>query len=130
MSNYLKDEFYELLKSDYNTFNFIEETSPDGIWFWDANNPTKIWINSRFWKTLGYDPSEIINKDTWENIIHPDDLKRLESKFSAPKSNNAPTEEQPFRYVHKNGRNFSMQSKCKLIRNEEGKIIRMLVFHY
>jgi len=130
MENYLKHEFYELLKSDYNTFNFLEETSPDGIWYWDANNTDKIWINSRFWKTLGYDPSEIINKDTWQNIIHPEDLKSLKSKFSGPKSDNAPKEKQTFRYVHQNGHNFPMQSKYNFIRNEKGEIIRMLVFHY
>ena len=130
MENYLKYEFYELLRSDYDTFNFIEETSPDGIWYWDANYTEKIWINPRFWKTLGYGPSEILNKDTWQDIIHPEDLKRLKSKFFAPKGGDAFPEEQTFRYAHKNGHNFPMQSKCKLIRNEEGKIIRMLVFHY
>jgi len=130
MASYLKYEFHELLKNDHDTFNFILETSPDGLWYWDAGNPDKNWINSRFWKTLGYDSSEMSNKDIWQDIIHPDDLKTLTTKFSSPQIDNDPKEVQTFRYVHKNGYNLPMQNRCKLIRNEEGKIIRMLVFHY
>ena len=130
MENDLKYEFYELIKNDYDIFNFIQESPPDGIWYWDANNPDKNWINPSFWKTLGYDSLKMANKNRWQDSIHPDDLKSLKSKFSTSKTDDAPKEEQTFRYVHKNGHSFPMQSKCKLIRNKKGEIIRMLVFHY
>ena len=35
IENYLKSELYNLIKSDSKVFEFIEEVSLDGIWYWD-----------------------------------------------------------------------------------------------
>jgi PAS domain S-box-containing protein len=80
MESYLKKAFYEWVRKDESVFDFIQEAGPDGIWFWNASNPNDIWINSRFWKTLGYEPSEIpTEKGSWKRNIHPEDWEALTS---------------------------------------------------
>lgn len=38
-NNYLKKELYELIKNDESIFDFIQESSLDGMWYWDLENP-------------------------------------------------------------------------------------------
>jgi hypothetical protein len=47
--NYLKKELYELIKTDESIFDFIQESSLDGLWYWDLEEPENEWMNSKFW---------------------------------------------------------------------------------
>lgn len=38
-TNYLKEELYELIKTDESIFDFIQESSLDGLWYWDLEHP-------------------------------------------------------------------------------------------
>ena len=62
MSHYLKDELYELIKKDERIFDFIQEGSLDGLWYWDLEKPENEWMNARFWEVMGYDPDEMPHK--------------------------------------------------------------------
>lgn len=56
--HYLQNELFELIKKDDSIFEFIQEGSLDGMWYWDLENPENEWMNAKFWTTLGYDPSQ------------------------------------------------------------------------
>ena len=73
--HYLKNELYELIQSDRRIFEFLQEASLDGMWYWDLENMEHEWMSSKFWKVLGYDPEEMPhNPAAWQDIINPDDL--------------------------------------------------------
>ena len=103
-TNYLKKELYDLIKSDARIFDFIQDTSLDGMWYWDLENPEEEWMNAKFWDVLGYDPSEMPHKTSaWRDIIHPEDLKIATERITQHFENPDYPYDQTVRYTHKNG---------------------------
>lgn len=127
---YLKDELYELIKTDESIFDFIQEGSLDGLWYWDLENPENEWMNARFWRVLGYDPDEMPHKSSaWQGIINQDDLKIASENFAKHCENPNHPYDQIVRYTHKNGSTIWIRCRGIAIRNKEGKAIRMLGAH-
>ena len=118
--NYLKKELYELVRSDEHIFDFIQDASVDGLWYWDVENPENEWMNPRFWKTLGYNPDEMPYKaSAWQQIIHPDDLKLTLDNFKKHCENPDHPYDQVVRYLHKNGSTVWIRCRGMAIRNKE-----------
>lgn len=127
---YLKDELYELIKTDESIFDFIQEGSLDGLWYWDLENPENEWMNARFWRVLGYDPDEMPHKSSaWQGIINQDDLKIASENFAKHCENPNHPYDQIVIYTHKNGSTIWIRCRGIAIRNKEGKAIRMLGAH-
>jgi hypothetical protein len=63
--HYLQEELYDLVKSDSAIFDFIQESSLDGIWYWDLVNPEEEWMSPKFWSVLGYDYKTMSRIATW-----------------------------------------------------------------
>jgi PAS domain S-box-containing protein len=129
--NYLKKELYELIKSDESIFDFIQESSLDGLWYWDIENPENEWMNPKFWTVLGYNPDEMPHKSSaWQNIINPDDLKVALDNFTKHCENPDHPYDQVVRYTHKNGSTTWIHCRGIAIRDENGKPVRMLGAHH
>jgi PAS domain S-box-containing protein len=127
---YLQKELYELIKSDEAIFDFIQEAALDGLWYWDLENPTDEWMNSKFWTVLGYDPEEMPHKSSaWQHIINQDDLKVATDNFTLHCQNPDHPYEQVVRYTHKNGSTVWICCRGIAIRDESGKPVRMLGAH-
>ncbi|GAB5558231.1 MAG: PAS domain-containing protein [Schleiferiaceae bacterium] len=75
----LRDKFFELIQSDGGVVDMIQSMSAEGVWFWETSDPSKIWINDTFWKTLEYPCDEI---GDWKDVIHLDDLTKASSMLS------------------------------------------------
>ena len=130
MENYLKTELYRLFKEDESIFSFLQDSTLDGLWYWDLEKPENEWMNERFWTTLGYDPAQQPHKaDAWQNIINPDDLKIALDNFNKHLEDPNYPYDQVVRYTHKNGSTVWIQCRGMAIRNETGKPIRMLGAH-
>jgi PAS domain S-box-containing protein len=128
--NYLQKELYELIKTDESVFDFIQESSLDGLWYWDLENPENEWMNPRFWITLGYDPTQMPHKsNAWQDIINPDDLKVATENFILHCNNPDHPYDQIVRYRHKYGTTVWIRCRGKAIRDAHGKPIRMLGAH-
>ena len=128
--NYLKKELYELIKTDESIFDFIQDSSLDGLWYWDLENPEEEWMNPKFWTTLGYNPDEMPHKSAaWQDIIHPDDLKIALKNFNSHCENPDHPYDQIVRYTHKNGSTVWIRCRGIAIRDEQGKAMRMLGAH-
>ncbi|MEP3836471.1 MAG: PAS domain S-box protein [Algibacter sp.] len=128
--NYLQKELYDLIKSDDTIFEFIQNNSLDGMWYWDLENPENEWMNKRFWEALGYNPENKAHKaSAWQNIINQDDLKIAVANFQKHLSDPNFPYDQVVRYTHKNGRIVWIRCKGLAIRNKKGVPIRMLGSH-
>ena len=129
--NYLKKELYELIKTDESIFDFIQESSLDGLWYWDLENPEEEWMNPKFWTVLGYNPEEMPHKSTaWQNIINQDDLKVALDNFTKHCENPNHPYDQIVRYTHhKDGSTVWIRSRGLAIRDNSGKPVRMLGAH-
>jgi PAS domain S-box-containing protein len=128
--HYLKDELYALIKRDPSIFEFFQNGSLDGVWYWDLENPTNEWMNRRFWTTLGYDPEEKKHLALeWQTLIHPDDLAVALENFKKHCSDPSYPYDQVVRYRHKNGSTVWVRCRGIAIRDQSGKPIRMLGAH-
>lgn len=128
MSN-LKEELYELIKSDIAIFDFIQEFALDGFWYLNIESPSNGWINTKFWATLGYKATDIpLDLATWETIIFPDDLKELTENFlqlQHHQTHNQPYD-QVIRFKHKNDSTVWLHCRAIAIENDKTKDIKIL----
>ncbi|MEQ8241484.1 MAG: PAS domain-containing protein [Cyclobacteriaceae bacterium] len=129
-TNYLKEELYELIKSDESIFDFIQESSLDGLWYWDLEQPEEEWMNPKFWAVLGYDHREMPHKaSAWQDIIHPKDLEIAKDNVTKHLENPDFPYDQVARYTHKNGSTVWIRCRGLAVRDEHGKPLRMLGAH-
>lgn len=129
--NYLKKELYELIKTNESIFDFIQDSSLDGLWYWDIENPENEWMNAKFWTVLGYNPDKMPHKsNAWQNIINHDDLKLALDNFTKHCENPNHPYDQIVRYTHKNGYTIWIRCRGLAIRDKNGKPMRMLGAHH
>lgn len=129
-TNYLKEELYELIKTDDSIFDFIQESSLDGLWYWDLENPEEEWMNPKFWTVLGYDHQKMPHKAAaWQDIIHPEDLKLATENIIKHFEDPDYPYDQTVRYTHKNGSTVWIRCRGLAVRDQDGKPIRMLGAH-
>ncbi len=125
--NYLKKELYELMKKDSFIFEFIQNGSLDGLWYWDLEKPENEWMNKSFWEVLGYDPSEKKHlASQWQDIIFKEDLEKALENFHKHCKDSKHPYDQIVRYQHKKGHTVWIRCKGLAIRDKTGKPIRML----
>jgi PAS domain S-box-containing protein len=128
--NYLKKELYNLIKEDSSIFEFLQEGSLDGMWYWDLENPEQEWMNPRFWQILGYNPDEKKHlASEWQNLIFQDDLQVALENFKRHCADPKHPYDQVVRYWHKDGSIVWIRCRGIAIRDDTGKPIRMLGAH-
>ena len=129
-NNYLQEELYQLIRSDEQIFEFIQEASLDGLWYWDLDNPENEWMNEKFWTVLGYDPEEkkhLVSE--WQDIIFEDDLAIAISNFKRHCQDPSHPYDQTVRYHHRNGSTVWIRCRGMAIRDENNVAHRMLGAH-
>lgn len=130
MENYLKEELYSYIKSDDMIFDFLQNATLDGLWFWDLENPENEWMNEKFWEVLGYDPSTKKHLSSqWQDIIFQDDLKIAIDNFNKHLKDPKYPYDQTVRYIHKNGHTIWIRCRGLALRDKEGTPTRMLGAH-
>lgn len=128
--NYLENELRTLVKKDDTIFDFLQQSTLDGMWYWDLENPEEEWMNDIFWETLGYDPEEMPHKfQAWTNIINPEDLEIANAKIQDHIQNPDKPYDQILRYTHAEGHTVWIRCRGMIQRDEDGTPIRMLGAH-
>jgi PAS domain S-box-containing protein len=128
--HYLQRELYELMRADSAIFDFIQNGSLDGIWYWDVLKPEHEWMSPRFWETFGYDPATKRHlAQEWQDIINKDDLDTALRNFAKHCEDPRHPYDQIVRYQHANGTTVAVRCRGIAIRDEAGRAIRMLGAH-
>jgi len=128
--HYLQKELYSLLGDNPDIFGFVKKSILDGIWFWDLENPENEWMSERFWETLGYAPEEKQHLySEWYSLVYPEDVIRCEENLARCLNDPEEKFDQIVRYRHKEGYPVWIRCRALIIRNQEGKPIRMLGIH-
>lgn len=129
-NHYLKKELYELVKADNTIFDFIQESSLDGIWYWDLDKPEEEWMSPKFWSVLGYDYKDMPhNPSAWRDIVNDYDFKLANELIIKHFENPEIPFDKTIRYTHKNGSIVWIRCRGLAIRDKVGKPIRMLGSH-
>ncbi len=117
----------QALLTEMNERNaLVAATANDGIW--DFDGETKRITLSRRWRAmLGYatDSDEDVTLD-WYQLVHPDDMSRVQSKMKEHLAGNTPFFESMHRMKHQNGDWRWMSSRAKAVLDENGRLLRLL----
>jgi two-component system cell cycle sensor histidine kinase/response regulator CckA len=128
--HYLEAELYDLIQRDPAIFDFLQAGSLDGLWYWDLENPEQEWMNPAFWQLLGYAPSEKQHLSVeWQDLIFPEDLQLAIANFEAHCKDPAHPYDQLVRYRHRDGSTVWVRCRGIVIRDKDGKPLRMLGAH-
>ncbi|MEM6690638.1 MAG: PAS domain-containing protein, partial [Planctomycetota bacterium] len=128
--HYLKQELYALIQSGPEIFDFLQNGSLDGIWYWDLENPDEEWMSDRFWTVLGYTPEEKPHKaSAWQDMIDPEDLLIASENLRRHAADPDYPYDQVVRYRHKEGHMVWVRCRGLAIRDENGVPRRMLGAH-
>lgn len=129
-NNYLKTELYEMIQKDSKIFDFLQENSLDGVWYWDLENPQNEWLSPKFWEVLGYSAEEKKHlASEWQKLIFPEDLEKAIDNFNKHYKNPDHSYDQVVRYKHKKGHTIWIRCRGSIIRDNKGKPIRMIGVH-
>lgn len=98
---------------------------------WDYRVGTGKTYYSKKWKSmLGYYPDEITDEHAhWEELLHPEDKDRMTHFITNFINSDLRIYEAEFRLKHKNGHYIWIKSRAAMLRDENGKAIRMLGTH-
>ena len=128
--HYLKRELYELIQRDPSIFEFLQAGSLDGVWYWDMTDTAHEWLSPRFKEVFGYAEDEIPHTSAWwQENIHPDDLREAMDNFDRHLADPGCPYDQIVRYRHKDGSTVWVRCRGLLIRDADGKPLRMLGAH-
>jgi diguanylate cyclase (GGDEF)-like protein/PAS domain S-box-containing protein len=116
---------YRILEDLHQRNELIAATANDGIW--DFDGASKRINLSRRWKTmLGYDVDEEEVMLDWYNLVHPNDMARVQGKMREHLENKSPFFESVHRMKHQNGDWRWMSSRAKAVLDSNGRLIRLL----
>ncbi len=112
-------------------FNEVLESTMAGFWDWNIPEHTE-YLSPTFKKMFGYEDDEMENSpDSWQKIIHPDDLPGVFKVFEDHvKSKGKIPYENEVRYYHKDGKIIWVWCRGKVIEwGPNNEPIRMVGSH-
>ena len=114
------------LREGSERFRLLASAAKDCIWDWNLIRD-EMWWNEGFETLFGFERSKVEpNNDSWTNRIHPEDKERaVKSIFSAIDST-AESWQDEYRFAHANGHWLDVMDRGYVIRDEQGKGIRMI----
>jgi PAS domain S-box-containing protein len=125
LSRQVKEKTKELSISNQRFELAIQATS-EIIWDWDMiKNET--FRSDNFENILGYSKNDLINNDSfWGSIIHPDDLESISQYLQKGLEGKEDLLSKEYRLKKSDGTYIYVLDKGLIIRDENGKPIRMI----
>lgn len=119
-------ETTEELQLSNQRFQLATKANSQIIWDWDLVTNTTI-RSENFEKLLGYkQTNESSHNEFWKSLIHPDDLEKVEKNLQKTLSGKKNKWSQEFRVRKSNGQTIYILDRGRVIRNNEGKAIRLI----
>jgi PAS domain S-box-containing protein len=116
----------ESLEESNSRYAFVNKATSEAIWDWNIEND-EMYYGEGYQKLFGYpinqDPHQ---SNLWEVRIHPNDLERIGRSMDEYINSNHDQWEEEYRYLKADGEYAFVSDKSYIIRNAEGKGIRMI----
>lgn len=128
--HYLQAELEVQIRTNPDMWAFIQESSLDGVWYWDLENPKAEWMSPELWRLLGFDPAEKAHDPAeWQDLIFAEDLEVALENFHAHCADPSHPYDQIVRYRHADGSTVWVRCRGMAIRKPDGTPVRMLGVH-
>jgi PAS domain S-box-containing protein len=120
---------HELLRASEEQFELVVQGSGVGIWDWDIR-AGKVYYSPRWKMLFGYDEDEIgEGTEDWARLLHPDERERIikfQDEFLTGTSSTVTAE---YRLRHKDGSYRWIEAHAIVLRDEQGKALRLVGSH-
>lgn len=125
-----KNEIVSTLKENEERLKLAMEGTKDGLWDWNVATGD-VYYSPQWMTMLGYQPYELeSNFETWEMLVHPDDMEPATEKVNDYLSGSIPKYEIEHRLRTKGGGWKWILSRGKTFhRDGNGKPLRMTGTH-
>jgi PAS domain S-box-containing protein len=115
-----------LLVESEKRYSLVTQATFDAIWDWDIQQNT-LYRGEGFFTLFGYETGTLKNDpSTWDNLIHPDDFKRVVADFQKILDSDTTNWIEEYQFLKSNGSYAFVRDKAIIIRDETGKAIRMV----
>lgn len=116
----------QAIRDSEERFRLLSKATNDAIWDWDLTTD-RLWWNEGFEKLFGYRRAEIDPTIlSWQKHIHPEDLEAVLTKVDRAIHGEAESWAGEYRFVRKNGSIAYVLDRGYIIRDSEGKAVRMI----
>lgn len=107
-------------------FQIIAKATSDFVWDWNLEESV-LWWNDSYYNKMGYSKKkELVAIDNWFDNIHPDDIERVKEKVYKIFAGTELIWRDEYRYAKADGTYLNFLDRGHIIRNKEGKAIRMI----
>lgn len=121
---------HQTLEQAEETLEFILDTVSEGVWDWNALTG-QVHRSQGWFRMLEYDINcfdETVH--TWENIIHPEDYKRVIEYFESYIHGNIDTYKIQYRCKKADDSYIWIEDSAKIVeKDKDGKLVRMIGAH-
>lgn len=125
----IPSEEHHALRAPVDRLSLVMQATNDGIWDWNIKTNT-VYYSPRWKQMLGYADEELPNHiNTWQSLIHPEDLTRSLAELNAYLAGEKRHFELEHRLRHKNGAYRWILTRGILIRDDEGEPCRAVGSH-
>ncbi len=120
-----KTNLRELLRRSEERYSLAVQGTNDGIWDWDiaAEN---LYLSPRWNDMLGLCEGEIKKMDEWFSRVHPGEMELFVSEVMLSLKGTSRECSYQYRILHSGGNYIWCQCKALIIRDAEGKAVRMV----
>lgn len=107
-------------------YSLVTKATFDAIWDWDLEQNT-LFRGEGFYSLFGYEIGTLKNDPSnWDNLIHPDDFKRVVVDFQNILDSDATNWIEEYQFLKSDGSYAFVRDKAIIIRDETGKATRMV----
>ncbi|MGH8286589.1 MAG: diguanylate cyclase domain-containing protein, partial [Steroidobacteraceae bacterium] len=113
------------LKSLQERNDLAMDTGNDGLWDFDAEN-NRVYFSPRWKAMLGYADDEMNNSPDWRQLVHPDDMPRVQAAIRDHVAGKSPIFESIHRMRHRSGEWRWVVSRAKARVDAGGRLLRLV----
>jgi len=114
------------LRDSVERFALASRATNDAIWEWNLSTDA-VWWNESFLTLFGYGPDEIEPRlASWTSLIHPDDLKRVETGIRTVVTGTETGWSDEYRFRRKDGSYADVLDRAFVSRDAGGRAVRMV----
>ena len=119
----------EALRASEERFQYAMRGANDGLWDWNLLT-NEVYYSPRWKSMLGYENEELPGHvDSWKKLVHRDDLEATLDAINSLFASGQDMYQSEFRMRHKNGAWVNILSRGFVVRDADGKPIRMVGTH-
>lgn len=118
------------MRDEPGFFEFLLESSQDGVWYWNLDAPAETWTQPEYWTAFGERRAEYEHvADRWSEVVDAEDAERLRRAAARHFEDASVPLDEVVRYRGKDGDTRWIRVRGRAVRDGCGRAIRLVGSH-